>query len=269
MLKRILTACILLPALIALIWFPVFDWPFALTIAVLAGIGSHEYFAMVRLRNIVAEPIAGLVAGLAVVLIAQTHELAPTAAALFGACASVALVHMLRARYSIEGIAASCFAVFYLGWLPAHFVLLHGIPEIGPGLVTMLILAVALTDAAAYLCGSMIGRHKMAPNVSPNKTWEGALGGLLATLVGMAVFCVLSRHWMSGLLPEWTLARYLATGAILSAVSQIGDLTESVLKRSAGVKDSGHLFPGHGGVMDRGDGYLFAAPALYYIVLFL
>jgi len=110
--------------------------------------------------------------------------------------------------------------------------------------------------------------HKMAPVLSPNKTWEGAVAGFLAALLGMAAACLLSR-WFNAL-PQWTLAHYLGIGAVLSVVSQVGDLAESSLKRAAGVKDSGSLFPGHGGVLDRCDGFLFATPALYYmLVLFI
>jgi phosphatidate cytidylyltransferase len=119
------------------------------------------------------------------------------------------------------------------------------------------VLAVVLStwagDSAAYLAGRAFGRHKLAPVVSPGKTIEGALGGLLAAvLVSAAVF------GMSGALPIWAGA---LVGGVIGVCGQIGDLSESFLKRQAGVKDSGNLIPGHGGMLDRVDALLFAFPA--------
>jgi phosphatidate cytidylyltransferase len=119
--------------------------------------------------------------------------------------------------------------------------------------VLIVVLATWAGDSAAYLSGRAFGRHKLAPVVSPGKTVEGAIGGLLASvLVGAAVFAV------SGVLPVWAGA---VAGAGIGVCGQLGDLSESFLKRQAGVKDSGHLIPGHGGMLDRVDALLFAFPA--------
>jgi len=162
-------------------------------------------------------------------------------------------------------LASSVFGVLYLGWFPAHVNLLLSEPVIGPGLVTMLIVAVVMTDTGAYFSGSLLGRHKLAPKVSPNKTWEGAAGGVVTSLLGMAALHALAPHFDA--LPDWPLTRYLHIGLVLSVSAQIGDLAESCLKRDAGIKDSGNLFPGHGGMLDRCDGLLFAAPVLYYAIV--
>jgi phosphatidate cytidylyltransferase len=127
---------------------------------------------------------------------------------------------------------------------------------------------VALTDTGAFFVGKAIGRHKLAPKASPGKTWEGAVGGFAASILGAITVYVVSNNYPALHFPEWDMWRYLYAGVVLSIASQIGDLAESVLKRDAGVKDSGNFFPGHGGVLDRCDGFLFAAPFLYYIALF-
>lgn len=132
----------------------------------------------------------------------------------------------------------------------------------------LLFVAVILTDCGGYFIGKYFGRHKMAPVISPKKTWEGAAAGLAASVAGLAAVFFLRPQFEEGLWPEWSLQRYILAGAVLSVASQLGDLTESSLKRDAGVKDSGTLFPGHGGVLDRCDGFLFAAPVLYYMATF-
>ncbi len=124
---------------------------------------------------------------------------------------------------------------------------------------------VALADTGAYFTGKTIGRHKLAPLVSPNKTIEGAVGGIVWAILGMAVVFTL-RGWFGWeVFPAWPLWRYVATGVLLAFFSQIGDLAESMLKRDAGIKDTGDIFPGHGGVLDRCDGFLIAAPLLYWL----
>ncbi len=131
----------------------------------------------------------------------------------------------------------------------------------------MLIVAVVLTDSAAYFIGSRFGRHKVAPSVSPNKSWEGAVAGLLFALLGMWAVFLLREEVGWTAVPDWGIVRYLLVGALLSLVAQVGDFVESALKRDAAIKDSGVLFPGHGGVLDRCDGFLYAAPVLYYIAI--
>lgn len=260
---RVGTALVVLPLLLVLIWSTPLRLGFALFIGALAAVGLYEYYAIARHRQITPETIGGIVAGTLVAFSGWFNDAGITAATLYGACLFVALLHVLRGQRAVEGLATTIFGVFYVGWLPAHILLLHGYPY-GPSLVTLLLVAVALTDSGAYLVGSTMGRHKLAPNISPNKTWEGSVGGLLAALAGMAVLHKLSTT--STVIVPLNLWQYLCIGATLSVVGQIGDLAESCLKRSAGVKDSGMVFPGHGGVLDRCDGFLFAAPALYYVV---
>jgi phosphatidate cytidylyltransferase len=139
------------------------------------------------------------------------------------------------------------------------------LPNTGGRLILALYLIVWLGDSAAYFAGSLLGRHKLAPRVSPKKTWEGAGGNLAGNLA--AAFLVRAT-----VCPQWTAVDAVAIGLLLGTVGQLGDLVESTWKRSAGVKDSnmgGMAIPGHGGMLDRIDSLVFAAPALYAYVHFV
>lgn len=262
---RSLTALVLLPAVLILLCVPRFQVAFALFVGLMAAIGLYEYFAIVRARSISPETIGGIVAGTLVALSGYFSNLEITNLMLYGGCVMVSALHIVRGQHSVAGLSSSVFGIFYVGWFAAHLILLHRIPGVGVGLAIVLIAAVALSDTGAYFVGSTIGKHKLAPKVSPGKTWEGSAGGLVCALLGMWATHWIKQHYAVAVLPDWTLTSYLFAGAFLALSGQVGDLAESCLKRDAGVKDSGNVFPGHGGVLDRCDGFLFAAPVLYYI----
>jgi len=146
--------------------------------------------------------------------------------------------------------------IVYLGVPAAAFLALRDLPN-GFELVLWLVLVVVATDVFAYLVGRRIGGAKLAPRISPAKTWSGLAGGM----AGAAALGALAAG-----LADWPALQGGLFGALLAVVAQLGDLFESFVKRRAGVKDSGHLIPGHGGVLDRLDGYLFAGPALAVLV---
>jgi phosphatidate cytidylyltransferase len=150
------------------------------------------------------------------------------------------------------------FPVLTIALAMGYLVRLRALPDgTGQNLLLLLFGSVVAADTGAYYTGRALGRHKMAPSISPNKTWEGAVGGLLSGIVGALVI----RY---GLWPELALHRAVVAGLLLAAVGILGDLAVSMLKRTSGVKDSSRLIPGHGGVLDRTDSLLFAAPILYY-----
>ena len=266
LLVRSVTGLVALAVFMTLIWTPGLHLVFTLFVGVLTGIGLFEYYAIARAREISPETIGGILAGTCVAMSGHLGDAVTTNFALFGGCVLVSALHIVRGRHSVAGLSTTMFGVFYVGWFGAHIPLMQSVPAIGPGLVTTLFVVVIMTDTAAYLVGSAIGRHKMAPKVSPNKTWEGACAGLLGAMAGAAVLWGLQEQAGMSMLPGWSLWRYLHAGILLSIIAQIGDLTESCLKRDAGVKDSGNFFPGHGGVLGRTDSFLFAAPVLYYLV---
>jgi phosphatidate cytidylyltransferase len=151
------------------------------------------------------------------------------------------------------------FGVSYVGFLGAHLVLLHQLPE-GSSWILVLTAITAGSDSGAYYSGRALGRHKLCPRVSPNKTVEGAMGGLVAAIVVAVIMTLLLRLQASWLF-------LVPVTILLTGVGIVGDLTESVIKRATGTKDSGTLLGGHGGVLDRVDSLLFAAPVLYYLLV--
>lgn len=161
------------------------------------------------------------------------------------------------AQPSTEAAANTLLAVMYVGWLLGYGILLHHISPRGDELILFVVGVTWVGETMAYVVGSTLGRHKLAPVISPRKTVEGAVAQVVASvLTGLAL-----GAW---LLPGCGLGVALAGGALLGVVGQVGDLTESVIKRSVGTKDTGGIIPGHGGVLDRIDSLLFNLPAAFY-----
>jgi phosphatidate cytidylyltransferase len=171
---------------------------------------------------------------------------------------------------SISDIGGTILMFFYLGFLPAHFMLLRqigaqNIPQfwLQPGLeyLFLVLFIVSASDVFAYFGGKRFGKKLLSPKISPRKTVEGSIAGMIgAVTVGIIVSLLFGINWIHG----------TVLGLIISVVAQVGDLSESLLKRDAGIKDSGAVIPGHGGVLDRTDSYIFSgAVAYYYIIWFI
>jgi phosphatidate cytidylyltransferase len=157
-----------------------------------------------------------------------------------------------------RNVAATVFAVLYLPFLAAHLPLVVARADHYVGAVIGYALLVVVYDTAAYATGATIGRHPLAPHISPNKSWEGAAGATVLTLLVGAFVLPL---W-----EPWTLSSGLTLAALACVVAPLGDLSESMLKRDLAVKDMGSILPGHGGMLDRIDALLFMAPVLYYVL---
>lgn len=268
-LVRLLTALVMLPVVLALIWIPRLDLAFVGLIAVLSVLGLREFYAMVVAKGIDVSPKIPMFFGLLMTLVAWWSPFYMNTALVLGVVV-VAWAQVLRSQVSLTALSVSLWGLVYVGWFPAHFVLLHTRGQgFGPSLVTLLVVIIALSDSGAYFVGKSIGKNKLSPTISPNKTWEGSIGGVAAALLGVAGAWYLDHHVASVHLPGWALWQYALVGVVLAVTGQVGDLVESMIKRDADVKDSGDLFPGHGGVLDRCDGYLFAGPVLYYLLAWL
>lgn len=159
----------------------------------------------------------------------------------------------------ISSTGATVLGVMYIVLLGGHLVAIRVgfAPELSKDLLAFFFLVLMGADSAAYYGGKTFGRHKLAPNVSPGKTWEGVVAGMLASLLLAAA----AHYWF---FPDLPLRFALPLAAVMNVLSVIGDLTESALKRSAGAKDTAKLLPGHGGMLDRLDSLLFNAPLIYY-----
>lgn len=173
---------------------------------------------------------------------------------------SVLTIPVLLGRF--EGMllkqSATIFGVLYFGWFLSHLILLRD-SIYGFGYLVFLSVTVVLNDVLAYCAGRLFGKHQLAPHISPKKTWEGAVGGMLGSLLGVVVF----KYAVPAL--SWPAA--LGAGIVIGITAPLGDLIVSVIKRDMAVKDSGQLIPGHGGLLDRCDSLIFATPAFYYYLL--
>ena len=228
-------------------------------------IGTWEAYGMARNLGQNPHAVAGLVAA-ASVAGAFFDERLPMAAAL--ALVVVLPMASALARADLGPGALADVAITQSGALllslPLGFMMAIRLLEAeraSPGdLIMLLFVSTWGADSAAYYVGRTVGRHKLAPRVSPKKTWEGAVGGIFGALAGALLY----RQFLWGGATPVPVASALVVGGVVAVLGPPGDLAESVLKRSAGVKDSGRLFPGHGGILDRLDSLLFTAPVLYY-----
>jgi phosphatidate cytidylyltransferase len=253
---RLVSALAMMP--IALVLVMLGDWPFACLVSLAVLLMAMEWRQLTNARiggvgDLAAVSVAGL--GLVVVVLAAAGRPAEALLALgIGALAAGLIAALAGASSVWIGLGAA-----YLALPGLALVWLRGLPEFGLQIVVWLLAVVWATDILAYLVGRKVGGPRLAPSISPRKTWSGLCGGVLAaTLAGAVTAWVLGSERL--LQAAWL-------GALLAVVSQIGDLIESMLKRRAGVKDSGTLIPGHGGVLDRLDGLILAAPVLAVLEL--
>jgi phosphatidate cytidylyltransferase len=233
-------------------------WLFAL-LAAAALVGLHEFYRMARpLRPLV---LAGYV-GVAATLVGG--ELGGIAWMVGGFLSTILVAFLLFLVSSTRAPATVAISVTLLGatWVGlglAFLILLRAIPDNGRLVAFAVLIAVWADDTLAYLVGRLIGRHRFSPTLSPKKTWEGFVAGTAA-----AIFTTFIVFYKQDYLTVW---ESIALGAVLAVSGALGDLFESALKRDLDVKDSGSLLGGHGGVLDRLDAFLFAAPAAYFAIL--
>ena len=240
-------------------------WWFTVAVGLIVHLGLLEFFRMAQFKGIRPATKTTLVA---VQLLLVTTQLASgggwfagdVAAAVLPASGAVICGWLLLQPVTgtIADIAASIFGLFYLGFLPSYWIRLRDLE--GPGLALTLLACflIVATDIGSYVIGRRLGRHPLSP-ISPGKTVEGALGGVgCAMAVG-----ALGGSWI-GWSWGWLIGAVL--GAVVALFALVGDLTESMMKRDAGLKDSGDAIPGHGGVLDRIDSYLFVPAVVYSLV---
>lgn len=263
LLARLLTSLVLIPLFVWLV-VRAHGWYFAALVCTVAVLALWEVLRLFEQAGLPAYRRLGLVLGGALVAafeIGSRGEGDPFAlpGLVLGLAAGAILsAPVLERRVSARALGATLLAVVYVSWLLGHALLLHRFP-LGDQLVLLLVGTTWVGETAAYGVGSTLGRRPLAPAISPAKTVEGAV----AQFAGSVLAAVALGAWF---LPDWPAWRMAGAGALLGISGQLGDLAESAIKRSAGVKDASGLLPGHGGVLDRIDGLLFNAPALYYLV---
>jgi phosphatidate cytidylyltransferase len=256
LLSRIAVAAAALPVVLGLVWLG--GWWMTVLAGLVVLLGLHEFYALTRpLRPVVLAGYAGATAAIV------GTQLGGLEWALAGFLSTFALAFILKGISSTSqpttvSVGATVLGVGWIGLGIAHLILIRAIPENGRLAAFAVILAVFAADTAAFFVGRLFGRHKLAPNVSPGKTWEGLLAGSAA-----CIFVTWVSLYETGYVTGW---RSLALGGALALAAPIGDLFASGLKRDLHAKDFGRVLAGHGGILDRLDSVLFSAIAAYYVL---
>jgi phosphatidate cytidylyltransferase len=257
--KRVITGLWGVPLLIATIWF---DKPlpwFTVLVAIWGLLAVFEFYKLVRGTGVLPLTYFGLIWTL-LFIISPHFNYDLTMPLLLTSAVVLSLICLLFRRQkdrAFIGWAWTIAGILYLGWLLSHFVALRGLDD-GRNWVFLALAANFASDTAAFFAGRSLGRHKLAPSISPGKTWEGTIAGVLGAITASLLF--------TRLIPI-SYGQAIVLGLLVSVFGQLGDLVESLFKRNMGVKDSGRLLPGHGGALDRIDSVVFAGVVVYYYVI--
>jgi phosphatidate cytidylyltransferase len=259
--KRLYSSLILIPVVTLAIFN---DWLFNIVVFAFTVAGLYEFFTMLERKGISIYKYFGIGMGAIIPLsIMFRFELTKKWELLFIMAALLFLTIMQFKRRqnsgAVVGISTTLFGILYVSWFFSFLIKIRMLHE-GIGFLASLIVMTKLGDVGAYLIGSRFGRHLLVPRISPNKSIEGAFGGLL--------FSVLGAFACRGLMP-FTYGHLILIGLMIGVVGQLGDLSESLMKRDCQVKDSADVIPGMGGVLDIIDSVLFTAPVFYFYVAIL
>ncbi len=274
---RLLTAAVALPILIASVilpwYFPATVWIFV-AIGVLAlAAGLFEFFSLTKKLELKGDAALAYIGSAALVVAfifdapAKAPDLLLMTLALFTAALLITQTFRFRADFSkmLAGVGVTLLGVMYIaflgGFLIATRVGFEHVPGLSTDLLLFFLIVIFGSDAGAYFAGRAFGKHKLAPAISPGKTVEGLIGGLVAA-AGFAALCTLTFF------PELPYRFSIALAVVMAAVGVLGDLAESAMKRGSKTKDAASILPGHGGLLDRLDSLLFNAPILYYFARF-
>jgi phosphatidate cytidylyltransferase len=267
--QRTIVAAILLPIAVAAIQFG--GAAYSVFILLFLIIAAWEYSKL--LIKVELQPSTPLILGgvILLVVLRSFFQFQYLAAALTGLIFIGAFIHIILFERGdakpATNFGATLSVLIFVGFLGAYLISLRSLPD-GRWWTFLVLPTVWIADTGAYLVGSTIGKHKLAPKTSPNKTWEGYFAGIFTGMLGAWGLLVLYNQTFHANIPlsPWEAA---LLGAILSTFIPIGDLTGSFVKRQAEEKDSGMIFPGHGGALDRLDSLFLAAPIGYYLILHL
>ncbi len=271
--KRVITSLCGIPVLIATIWF---DEPlpwFTILAAIWGILAAYEFYRLVTTHKAPLFTSFGLVVIL-LLIISRDSDLRAIIEPDFNINLIAPLLLIIAViipplwsyiKKQTDKLLASwawtLAGILYIGWLLGYLVSLRGLDD-GRNWVFFTLFTTFAFDTTAFFVGRAIGKHHLAPRISPGKTWEGTIGGTIGAVIASLLFLLptplmLEMHW----------GHAISLGLLVSIFGQLGDLTESYFKRKMGVKDSGSLIPGHGGVLDRMDSIVFAGAVVYYYII--
>lgn len=268
--QRVLTAVVGTPLIVVAIWFNEPAPWFAIAMAVWGVLAVYEFYKITNVTRIRPLAVFGIIWTLLFIL-SPLFMLNPdfryfiNTSLLITTAVVLPLIGLILRREK-EGNFISWVwmmaGIIYLGWMLSHFVWLREMDD-GRNWVFFAMFATWASDTIAYFVGRKFGKHKLAPSISPGKTWEGAIGGIIGAAAVSILFFMPTPLQLP--IASW---QAILLGILVSVIGQVGDLAESLLKRNVGVKDSGTLVVGHGGFLDRIDSVVFAGVAVYYYVVF-
>ncbi len=272
---RVITAVVGIPVLLAFVYFDFeadtewFSQVPLLIVAVgaAAALGAWEFYRLGTHAEAQPLTLFGVIWAVLFV-VAALFQVDWATASLLASAAVLPLVWLIIFRRDtwLQSWGWTVTGILYMGWMLGHYVMLRQLDH-GRELVILALFTTFACDTSAYFVGRAWGKHHMTPTISPHKTWEGAAGGFAG-----AVAAALALHFLLNL-GGWSLPlsrlEVVGVGCLIGVMAQVGDLLESLLKRRAGVKDSGNLLPGHGGVLDRIDSLVFTGVIVYYFVLWV
>ena len=280
---RLLTASVLIPPLIWVCYTG--GLIFVAVIVAINIVAVNEFYGFITEKGATPHRVLGVAAAAAIPVIVYFGDAFLATSFLTAVLLTTMVLQLTKQqiREAIASVSATFFGVFYVGWLMSHAVSVRFIsdhlsarygaaaaidPQIGFFFMVLCLAAALGCDTGAYFVGRRYGRRRLAPTISPNKTVEGAVGGLMAgALFGAATKLFFDGVWPGALSADFPMSAAALFGLAIAAAGILGDLIESLLKRDARVKDAGSLLPGVGGVLDRIDSALLAFPVMYYLLL--
>ncbi len=282
---RLTTATFLIPPLIWMCYLG--GVPFVATIALINAVAINEFYNFISAKGATPHRVLGTAAAVALPWVAYIGDTFYATSLLTAVLLGSMILQLTRAEIqeAIASVSATFFGVFYVGWLLSHAVSVRFIqpdlvrrygdvaavdldPEVGFFFMLLCLVTAVWCDTGAYFVGRAYGRRSLARSISPGKTVEGALGGIVVGAVGAVLTKLVFDHLVPGGLSRgFSIMAAAMFGLAIAAVSVLGDLVESLLKRDAEIKDAGSLLPGVGGVLDRIDSALLAIPVTYYLLL--
>lgn len=263
---RIISAVILLPMVIFILYYG--ELPLILTLCTATVIGLHEFYKAVDMNEPLLKYLTMILTVTVYVIFFFEWYIFLNVTMVIFVVLCLAVYALKFPRISLQQLSYVAFACIYIIYLLLHIALVRGYEVNGSWYVWLIFVIAFGSDSSAYFVGVTMGRHKLVPNLSPKKTIEGAVGGVVGAGILSAVFGYIM--YLNGPLQELSvMALFFVVGAIGSLVSQIGDLVGSAMKRQTNIKDFGKIIPGHGGILDRLDSILVTAPYVYLAIRIL